>query len=237
MLYSRNNSKNTIASILKKIETKIHTCVHKRVSTHVVEQFCKASLARASLVTNTISTKSKQFLVTMADEIQLEPPNMEQVVSAKSISNLEKSQTSHNPWRLLWGEIGELEGSRDVYERLISVWDTVLALGGLIAGFSYVVLSSDLPFDKEGLIGSELRPYFYGVFSVMTFIISLGSALLTVILENTLKMAGPDCAGWFALKYEQLVGMPEALVGTSIGSMLFAGLIAVKCHKKRLISI
>ena len=160
----------------------------------------------------------------MSSDIELNKPKD---ITQRSVDNLLRFQTSRNPWRLLWGEIGEFEGSQEIFDRLQNVWDTVLALGGLIAGFSYIVLSANVTFPKEGLIGSEWRPYFYGFFSVLTFVLSLGSALLTVILQNTLKMAGADTAKWFALQFEWLVGMPEALVGTSIGSMLFAGLIAI----------
>lgn len=148
-------------------------------------------------------------------------------ISDTSIINLKSYYKSCNPWRLLWGEIGEFEGPQEIFNRLQNVWDTVLALGGLIAGFSYIVLSSNVDFPRNGFFGREYRPFLYGFFSVLTFVFSLGSALLTVILQNTLKMSGPDTARWFAVNFENLVGMPEALVGTSIGCMLFAGLIAI----------
>ena len=112
----------------------------------------------------------------------------------------------------VWGILGDKLGSQAVYDRLMDVWQVILGVAGLVAGFSYVVLSAGIEFTHEGTISKNARKTIYGIFSVTALIASLCAALVAVILYNVLKIAGPDYAIWFVKTYGPVILLPTQLL-------------------------
>ena len=119
--------------------------------------------------------------------------------------------------------------NKEVYERLKDFWGLIASLSGLIAGFSYVIVSGGTPNFDEGKssLSLETRTRLYGYFLGTTFVGSLGGTLLASGLYAFVIWAGASDVDWYVNTFDALFYVPSALLGLAIISMLFGTIVAL----------
>ena len=120
--------------------------------------------------------------------------------------------------------------AEELFERITKEYEKIMALAGLFAGFSYVVLIGEIPdgiFEDDSVMDTETREYIYNLFSVLTFISALTATLLTSQITALLYITGNRHVFWFVKEYSHMLQLPCILIGFACGFMGIAGIIFI----------
>jgi len=120
-----------------------------------------------------------------------------------------------------WKLLAEVLESEELGKRLLKFWGLVASLGGMIAGFTYVVSNSTVQIPATSTLNGVKRQDIFGILVAFAFLSALSSTIVSAILWGNLNMIGKENSNWFLERYPSyFVRLPLNLLIFSLFAML-----------------
>lgn len=114
----------------------------------------------------------------------------------------------------------------DLMERVQNNWSNIGIVSGLIAGFTFLVISQDVHFNIP-LSGSVSREEIFSVLTGLSFVFALTSTLMSATIHGVVNVGGPEQICQVVRKWCVLFGVPLYCAVISVFLMLVAAFFAV----------
>jgi hypothetical protein len=127
----------------------------------------------------------------------------------------------------IWVRQMELVGKKRVYSKLQNNWSQCLAVSGLVAGFSFFVVNTQVSFLPFYNVSSSALISLFGIFMTLTFLLSIGASLSALMLAQWMEFSSDIFLEEFIRTYYMLFDVPSALLVVSLVLLMVSALISV----------
>ena len=122
------------------------------------------------------------------------------------------------------------EKSGELFDKLLHYWSSIGTLSGLMAGFTFNVLTNDSDLLTKYSKWSVFRWHeldFFALFLSISFYASLAATLMASLLYSHVNYVGKQRVAWFIQQFEKTIQKPQELFFLGVFCLLFSCVFAV----------